>query len=122
MAARGDHAGAEDEFRDVLPHLERRLGPDHQVTLIVRFRIAREMAACGDHAGAEDEFRHVLPDLRRRLGPDHPDTLEAAEWIDYIQEKKDDRTADPRGSSRGAPSLPPTAIPGRDSAWPALPR
>ena len=33
MAARGDHAGAEGEFRDMLPHLERRLGPDHPDTL-----------------------------------------------------------------------------------------
>ena len=33
MAARGDHAGAEDEFRDMLPHLRRRLGPDHPDTL-----------------------------------------------------------------------------------------
>jgi hypothetical protein len=47
MAARGDHAGAEDEFRDVLPHLERKLGPDHPVTLVLWFSIAREMAAHG---------------------------------------------------------------------------
>ena len=33
MAARGDHAGAQKEFRDMLPHLERRLGPDHPDTL-----------------------------------------------------------------------------------------
>jgi hypothetical protein len=83
------------------------------------------MVACGDHAGAEDEFRHVLPDLRRKLGPDHPDTLEAAEWIDYIQEKKDDQTPDPWRSSRVAPrpspSVPPTAIPSRDSAGPLGP-
>ena len=85
MAARGDHTRAEDEFRDVLPHLERKLGPDHPVTLILWFSIAREMAARGDRAGAVDEFRDMLPHLRRRLGPDHPDTLAAAEWIDDIQ-------------------------------------
>jgi hypothetical protein len=33
MAARGDHAGAENEFREILPHLRRRLGPDHPDTL-----------------------------------------------------------------------------------------
>ena len=81
MAARGDHAGAEDEFRDVLPHLERTLGPDHPVTLVLWLSIAREMAARGDHAGAEDEFRDMLSHLERKLGPDHPDTLAAAEWI-----------------------------------------
>ena len=75
MAARGDHAGAEDEFRDVLAGQMRTLGPDHPDTLIVRFGIAREMAARGDRAGAEDQFRDLLPHLERRLGPDHPDTL-----------------------------------------------
>jgi hypothetical protein len=47
------------------------------------------MAASGDHAGAQEEFRDMLPDLQRRLGPDHPDAQAAAEWIDYIQAKKD---------------------------------
>jgi len=75
MAARGDHAGAEDEFRGLLPRLRRRLGPDHPDTLATRFSIAQEMAARGDHAGAEDEFRDVQPHLERRLGPDHPVTL-----------------------------------------------
>ena len=88
MAARGDHAGAEDEFRDVLPSLERRLGPDHPVTLVLWFSIVREMAARGDHAGAENELRDMLPHLQRRLGPDHPDTQAAADWIDYIQAEK----------------------------------
>jgi hypothetical protein len=32
MAARGDHAGAEYELQDMLPHLQRRLGPDHPDT------------------------------------------------------------------------------------------
>jgi hypothetical protein len=84
MAARGDHAGAQAEFRDVLPHLERKLGRDHPVTLVARFNIARQMAARGDHAGAQDEFREILPHLQRRLGPDHPDTLAAAEWIEAL--------------------------------------
>ncbi len=90
MAARGDHAGAEDEFRDVLAARQRTLGPDHPDTLATRFSIAREMAARGDHAGAQNEFQAMLPYLQRRLGPDHPDTQAAAEWIDYIQAKKDD--------------------------------
>jgi hypothetical protein len=33
MAERGDHAGAAKEFRDMLPYLSRRLGPDHPHTL-----------------------------------------------------------------------------------------
>jgi hypothetical protein len=88
MAARGDHTAAEAEFRNVLPHLERKLGPDHAMTLILWFSIAREMMARGDHARAEGEFRDMLPHLQRRLGPDHPDTLAAAGWINYLQEKR----------------------------------
>ncbi len=102
MAARGDHAGAEEEFRNVLAYLERQLGPDHPVTAILWVSIAREMAAGGDHAGAQEEFRDLLPHLERALGPDHPDTLAALEWIDYLQGKRDDRLAEPRGSPRGA--------------------
>ena len=84
VAARGDHVGAEKEFREVLPHLERKLGPDHPVTLVLWFSIAREMAARGDHARALKEFRDMLPHLERKLGPDHPDTLAAAEGIANI--------------------------------------
>jgi hypothetical protein len=63
----------------VLPHLERRLGLDHPVTLTLWFSIAREMAERGDQAGAAKEFRAMLPYLSRRLGPDHPHTRAAAE-------------------------------------------
>ena len=93
LAARGDDTGAEKEFRYMLPHLRRRLGPDHLVTLIAWFSIAQQLAARGDDTGAEKEFRYMLPDLRRKLGADHPHTLAAIEWIDYIQAKKDNRSA-----------------------------
>ncbi len=76
-------------------------GPDHPDTLATRFSIAREMAARGDHAGAQDEFRDMLPYLQRRLGTDHPDTQAAAEWIDYIQAKKDDRSPELRPRTGG---------------------
>ena len=99
LAARGDHARAEEEFRELLPLLRRRLGPDHPDTLITWFSIAQQLAARGDDAGAEKEFRYMLPHLRRKLGPDHPNTLAAIKWIDYIQAKKDDRSAAPRPRS-----------------------
>jgi hypothetical protein len=69
----------------VLPHLERRLGPDHPVTLVLWFSITREMAARGETDAAAEQFRDMLPHLRRRLGPDHPDTLAAASWLDARQ-------------------------------------
>jgi serine/threonine protein kinase len=75
MAAQGDHAGAEEEFRQVFAARQLTLGPSHPDTLIARFDVAQEMAARGDHARAEEEFRGMLPYLRGSLGPDHPDTL-----------------------------------------------
>ena len=74
MAATGDHAGAEDEFRHVFTW-QRTLGLDHRDTLATRFSIAQQMAARGDHAGAEEEFRRVYRARQRTLGQDHPDTL-----------------------------------------------
>jgi serine/threonine protein kinase len=84
MAASGDHAGAEGEFRAVFAARQRNLGPEHPETLMVRFSIAQETAARGNHAGAEEEFRGLLTGLRRRLGPDHPDTLAA--WFSIAQQ------------------------------------
>ena len=75
ISARGDHAAAEAQFRDVLADEARILGPDHPDTLATRLQIAREIAARGDHAAAEAQFRDVLADEARILGPDHPDTL-----------------------------------------------
>jgi len=84
MAARGDHAGAEEEFRAVFAARQRKLGPEHSETLLARFSIAQQMAARGNHAGAEEEFRGLLTGLRRRLGSDHPDTL--ATWFSIAQQ------------------------------------
>ena len=88
MAARGDHAAAEAEYRDVLAAELRVLGPDHPDTLATRHSIAREIAARGDHAAAEAEYRDVLAARLRVLGPDHPDTQKTARWVDYLAKKR----------------------------------
>jgi len=75
MAACGDHAGAEEEFRAVFAGRQRKLGPYHPETLIAQFSVAQQMAARGNHAGAEEEFRAVFVARQRQLGPDHRDTL-----------------------------------------------
>ena len=84
LAARGDHARAEEEFRAVLAARQRKLGPEHPQTLIARFSMAQQLAAGGNHARAEEEFRGLLTGLRHRLGPDHPDTL--ATWFSIAQQ------------------------------------
>ena len=71
----GDAAGALRLFRELLPDLERVLGPDHPDTLTTRNNIAYWTGECGDAAGALRLFRELLPDQERVLGPDHPDTL-----------------------------------------------
>ena len=75
MADRGDHAGAEAEYRDVLAARLRVLGPDHPARWPPGTRSPGVMAARGDHAGAEAEFRDVLAVEVRVLGADHPSTL-----------------------------------------------
>ena len=52
IAALGDHAAAEAEYRAVLEAETRILGPDHPETLITRHWFAHEIAALGDHAAA----------------------------------------------------------------------
>ena len=47
MAAQGNHAAAEAEFRDVLAARLRVLGPDHPETLTTRHSIAQEIAGRG---------------------------------------------------------------------------
>jgi serine/threonine protein kinase len=85
LAARGDHVGAEQEFRRMVPEFRRSLGADHPATLTAWFGIAQQLAARGDHARAEKEFRYMVPHLQRKLGPDHPSTQAAREWIGYLE-------------------------------------
>ena len=116
MAARGNHARAEEEFRGLLTGLRRRLGPNHPDTLATWFSIAQQQAARGDDAGAEKEFRYMLPHLRSRLGPDHPVTLIA--WFSIAQQlagrgddagvEKDFRDMLPHLRSRLGPDHPNT--------------
>ncbi|HTZ27367.1 MAG TPA: serine/threonine-protein kinase [Streptosporangiaceae bacterium] len=75
MAATGNHAASEEEFRHVYRARQRALGTDHPDTLSAWFGVAQEIAARGDHARAEEEFRRMLPYLRRSLGPYHPNTM-----------------------------------------------
>ena len=90
MAARGDHAGAEAEHRDVLAARLRVLGPDHPSTLATRHEIAWVVAAQGDHAWAEAEFRDVLAAKLRVLGANRPSVLTTRHEIARVMADKGD--------------------------------
>ena len=73
----GDPAAARDQFAELLPVLERVLGPEHPDTLAARANLARWTGQAGDPAAARDQFAALLPVRERVLGPEHPDTLTA---------------------------------------------
>ena len=115
MAAQGDRAGADAEFRDVLAAELRAAGADDPSTLLIRYRIAAEMAAQGDHAGAEAEYRAVLDTQTRVLGAEHPETLAARH-----------RIAEREGGARGItpgpkPNTAPSSTPKPGSSVPSTP-
>jgi hypothetical protein len=84
MARRGDYAGAEAVYRDVLAAESRVQGAEAPHTLSTWNAVARMMAERGDHAGAEAEFRKVLAARLRVLGPDHPSTQRTAWWVERM--------------------------------------
>ena len=84
MAALGDYAGAQAEFREVLAIRMEILGPEHPRTLGTRHEIARTMAALGDYAGAQAEFREVLAIQLQVLGPDHPETMLTIQLVNLL--------------------------------------
>jgi hypothetical protein len=88
MAERGDHAGAEAEFRSVLVAKARVLGPDHPSTLITRHGIAWMRREQGDRSGAEAEYRDLLAERLRVLGPRHPQTLFASERLEDLVRRR----------------------------------
>lgn len=82
MAAQGNHADAEKEFRAVYKLCQdlEPLGEErHSSTLHSRYNMADQMGLQGKYLEAEKEFRAVWEILRRAdvLGEEHPDTLRA---------------------------------------------
>jgi tetratricopeptide (TPR) repeat protein len=71
----GDYPRAEALIRDIVPILDRLLGPDHPDSQSARFDLARVVAAQGRLQEAEALLRQVLVDQQRILGPEHPRVL-----------------------------------------------
>ena len=71
----GDPASALRLFTELLPDVERVLGPRHPETLATRSNIAVWTGQCGDAAGALRLFTELLPDVERVFGPRDSNTL-----------------------------------------------
>jgi hypothetical protein len=71
----GDPAGARDQFAELLPVIERLVGPEHPSTLYIRMELARWTGEAGNPAGARDQLAALLPIQERVSGAEHPDTL-----------------------------------------------
>ncbi|AQZ62948.1 Kinesin light chain [[Actinomadura] parvosata subsp. kistnae] len=75
LAAQGQHAQAEQEYRAVLALRIEVVGERHPHTLATRYGIAQVLAEQGGYARAEQEYRAVLAVEVEVLGERHPDTL-----------------------------------------------
>jgi Tetratricopeptide repeat len=83
----GDAREAVRLSRELLPDLERVLGPDHPDTLAARGDIAMFTGQGGDVREAVRLCRELLPDQERVLGPDHLDTLRTRERIEALSDR-----------------------------------
>jgi hypothetical protein len=90
-AKAGDATGALTAYAGLLPHVLRLGGPDHHLTLSIRYNLAYWQGETGDAAGAVTAYAELLPDMLRVLGPDHPDTLTTRHDLAYWQGKARDR-------------------------------
>ena len=63
------------DAKDQAQEIERRLGPDHEDTLISMNRVGLLLRDQGNLKEAESWLRRALEGSERTLGPDHPTTL-----------------------------------------------
>jgi len=61
----------------VVEDVERVLGPNHRLTLMAQFHLARWTGEAGDATRARELFTTLVDDDGRVLGPDDPYTLDA---------------------------------------------
>ena len=60
---------------NVMPDVERMLGPKHAVLREARASLARWTGEAGNAAEARDQLAELLPDVERVFTPDHPETF-----------------------------------------------
>ncbi len=75
VGLRGDYAGQENQFREVLEHQERDPGPDHPATISTRRNLANSLAALSRVEEAEAILVTNIAASRRVMGDHHPTTL-----------------------------------------------
>jgi tetratricopeptide (TPR) repeat protein len=82
--ARGDLAGGRRAEEAGARLAERRLGPDHDVTLSILANLGVSLLALGDLAASRALHERVLAARMRRLGPEHHDTLVSTNYLAYV--------------------------------------
>ncbi|WP_222426680.1 tetratricopeptide repeat protein, partial [Amycolatopsis rhizosphaerae] len=80
-------------WQELSAEAARRLGPDHEHTLLARQFLAGWRGVTGDIAGAAAEFDALSSDYRRVLGPDHLSTLMARSNLAHQRGMAGDATA-----------------------------
>jgi hypothetical protein len=107
----GDYRRALQLSQELLPELERVLGPDHPYTFATRGNIATSTGGTGDVRGALRLYQELLPDRERALGPDHPDTLATRAGIAFWTGQAGDHRGALRLSRELLPDLEPVLGP-----------
>jgi eukaryotic-like serine/threonine-protein kinase len=74
----GDPARAAGMLERALPHVRKKLGPDHTDTLAVEAALAGTDVARGRPAAGVQRLEGVFPHQAKALGPDHPDVLRSS--------------------------------------------
>lgn len=91
-------AGTGSTLGELLPELDRLVGPNHRDTLVTR-NLAAWRGEAGDTMGAVAAFEELLADMAQVLGPSHPDTMAIRDALTAWREQQDAES--PEGSAGG---------------------
>jgi transcriptional regulator with XRE-family HTH domain len=78
LIERGDARTPRDVVSDLRQQWRRRLGEDHEHTLMAAHYLAWALLELGSYTESRDLNQDTLARRRRVMGPDHPDTLHSA--------------------------------------------
>lgn len=79
--------------KDIHEALEKKLGPDHPLTLLSLLRISEALAAKNDIKRASKTAKRVRQRREKVLKSGHPDTLAAAVWAEQLENMKKEKSS-----------------------------